>query len=129
MSNLMLRIEGDINSKPVYGRVLERKNKFATDSDGNPLLAKTTFELRKGWCRVLQELRPIEEFYPKAKGKDEPRPVCRKAWDTEVKKDDGTYGCACGVKKYDEQVRMILRGEITKEQWQIKSPSTLDFAM
>lgn len=129
MSNLMFRIKGNINSKPVHGRVLGRKIEFATDSDGNPLFGNTTFELRKYRCRVLQELRPIEEFYPKANGKDEPRAVCRKAWDTVVKKDDGTYGYACGVKKYDEQVRMILREEITKEQWEIKAPATLDFAM
>ena len=129
MSSFMFRKDGNINSKPVRGRVLDRTTEFPTDSDGNPLFTKTKFEIRKGLCRVLQELRPIDEFYPKANGKDEPRAVCREAWDTVVKKGDGTYGCACGVKKYDEQVRMILRGEITKEQWQIKSPSTLDFAM
>jgi hypothetical protein len=129
MSDLMFRKNGNVNSKPVYGRVLDRTIEFATDSDGNPLFGNTKFELRTYWCRVLQEFRPIDEFYPKANGKDEPRAVCREAWDTVVKKDDGTYGYACGVKKYDEQVRMILREEITKEQWQIKSPSTLDFAM
>ena len=129
MINFMFRKNGDINSKSVWGKSLDKIIEFATDSDGNPLLAKTKFELRKDRCRVLRELRLIDEFYPKANGKDEPRAVCRKAWDTVVKKDDGTYGYACGVKKYDEQVRMILREEITKEQWQIETPATLDFAM
>ena len=66
-------------------------------------------EILTKYCPIMDELLPINYFYPVSGSRHTVRRVCRKAWDTRVTDPfTGRRVTAAGVKKYDWLVRKEL---------------------
>lgn len=91
----------------VYGRTVDGVRK----AKDNPLMEPMGMgdEIIMKYCPIMNELLPINYFYPVSGSDDKVRRVCRKAWDTRVTDPDtGKRVKASGVKEYDWLVKKEL---------------------
>jgi hypothetical protein len=97
-------------SNPVYGRTVDGVLK----AKDNPLMEvmEIADEILMKYCPVVQKWMPKNFFYPVSGSETEVRRCCRQAWDCVViDPETGKRVKACGVKKYDNQVREILKNK------------------
>lgn len=97
-----------VQSNPVYGRTVDGVLK----AKDNPLMEAMGMsdEILMKYCPVVKKWMPKNFFYPESGSETEVRRCCRQAWDCMViDPETGKRVKASGVKKYDTQVREILK--------------------